>query len=97
MDYQRAHLYISGRVQGVFYRASFKEQADKYQITGWVQNLPDGRVEALIEGPAPDIHHMVQWAHQGPHLSTVTDVTVEYEPYQGKFTGFRITSYNKQL
>ena len=86
----RVHLYISGRVQGVFFRARTREEAKKRGLTGWVRNLYDGRVEAVLEGDAEDIQSMIGWCRQGPPHALVTDVSVEGETYQGEFSDFTV-------
>ncbi len=80
------HVFITGTVQGVGYRYSTVQEAQKLGIRGWVRNRLDGRVEAVFEGREPLIEQMLQWCHQGPSSAKVTDVTVEtLEPqfYQG--------------
>lgn len=88
---KRIRIVISGRVQGVFFRAETRKQADKYGIKGWVRNRRDGRVEALLEGEAFDIDRMVAWCRQGPPLSHVTDVELFEEPYTAEHDQFTIT------
>lgn len=87
---RRVRVYISGRVQGVFFRAYTKEEADRLGLKGWVRNLPDGRVEAVFEGPASAIEEMIRWCHRGSPASKVTSVEVEEEPYTGEFKDFSI-------
>ncbi|MGB3495104.1 MAG: acylphosphatase, partial [Elainellaceae cyanobacterium] len=65
-DLVSAHVYISGRVQGVGYRASTTDAAALLKISGWVRNLQDGRVEALFEGSADHVEEMIRWCHKGP-------------------------------
>ena len=80
------HVLISGKVQGVGYRYSTVQEAQKLGIRGWVRNLLDGRVEAIFEGTEPLIEQMLQWCHEGPGSAKVMDVTIEtVEPqlYQG--------------
>ncbi|MFC7210253.1 acylphosphatase [Natronoarchaeum sp. GCM10025321] len=89
MTRTRAHVFVSGRVQGVFYRATTKETAESNAVDGWVRNLDDGRVEAVFEGPEEAIEEMVEWCHTGSPAATVEDVDVEYEEPQGE-DGFRI-------
>jgi acylphosphatase len=86
----RAHVYISGRVQGVFFRDSLREEATRRGVSGWVRNLPDGRVEAVLEGERPAVEAVIAWCHQGPPLARVTRVEVHWEPYSGQFRGFAI-------
>ena len=85
----RAHVCISGRVQGVFYRATTREEARDRGIEGWVQNLSDGRVEAVFEGPEPVVESMIEWCHEGSPAANVTDVDVTWEEPIG-VDGFEI-------
>ena len=89
MTRTRVHVFVSGRVQGVFYRATTKETAESNGVDGWVRNLDDGRVEAVFEGPEEAVEEMVEWCHTGSPAATVEDVEVEYEDPQGA-DGFRI-------
>jgi acylphosphatase len=75
-----AHVFIAGRVQGVAYRASTWEVASRLGLSGWVRNLPDGRVEAVFEGTETIVQEMIRWCHQGPPSAVVKEVLVEYEP-----------------
>lgn len=85
-----AHVFISGRVQGVGYRASTTDAAALIKINGWVRNLRDGRVEALFEGSADQVEEMIRWCHKGPPAAVVKDVHVEYvKPTKAK--GFQVT------
>lgn len=72
----RVRLVVSGRVQGVAYRANARRQAMNLSLTGWVKNLPDGRVEALAEGPAARVDAFLAWCKDGPPASRVTGVDV---------------------
>ncbi len=74
--------YISGVVQGVFYRQNTKEQADARHLTGWVKNLNDGRVEALIFGEEEQVLSMLEWLAIGPKRAIVTSLEVCAEPYE---------------
>lgn len=85
----RVHVYISGRVQGVAYRACTWEVADRLGLNGWVRNLPDGRVEAVFEGEAAIVEEMVRWCHQGPPAAIVKTVDVKQEPPEN-LQGFQI-------
>jgi acylphosphatase len=85
-----AHVYISGYVQGVAYRYSAIRMAKRLGLTGWVRNLPDGRVEALIEGEETHVRQMVAWCQEGPPSAVVSKVTEEYQPYTGKFRSFDV-------
>lgn len=86
----RVHLFISGRVQGVFFRAHTREEATNRGLTGWVKNLPDRRVEAVFEGEDEAVQSMVSWCRSGPPHAVVTDVSVEAESYRGEYTGFTV-------
>jgi len=79
----RAHVYISGKVQGVGYRLSTQSEAVKLGIKGWVRNVPDGRVEAVFEGEQQAVDQIIQWCHQGPRAAVVKEVQVEYETPEG--------------
>ncbi len=92
MSKKRAHLFVKGRVQGVFFRACTQEEAQKRMLTGWVKNLHDGRVEALFEGEEKDVQSMIDWCHRGPSHAVVTDVSVELEEYEGEYSDFSVTT-----
>lgn len=81
------HLRISGRVQGVWFRESMRQEAQKCGATGWVRNLADGRVEAMICGEAEVLGKMLEWTRRGPPLAKVTGVEAESIPDQ-TFAGF---------
>ncbi len=87
---QRVHLFITGRVQGVFFRARTKEAADQLRLFGWVRNLRDGRVEAVFEGSSDSIERMIEWCKEGPPFSSVSCVDVNEEPFVGDFSSFTI-------
>ncbi|WP_135364212.1 acylphosphatase [Halosimplex halophilum] len=88
-DRTRAHVYVSGRVQGVFYRATTRDEARERGVDGWVRNLDDGRVEAVFEGPEPAVEAMVEWCHEGSDRARVEDVEAEYGEPEG-LDGFEI-------
>ncbi|WP_392534121.1 acylphosphatase [Nostoc sp. C117] len=79
----RAHVFISGRVQGVGYRYSTVDTASQLGLTGWVRNLPDSRVEAVFEGAREVVDEMVRWCHSGPPAAVVQEVLVQYEEPEG--------------
>ncbi|MEW6082513.1 MAG: acylphosphatase [Bacillota bacterium] len=85
-----ARVLISGRVQGVFFRASAREEAQRLSLSGWVRNLPDGRVEALLAGPQDKVNAMIAWCHQGPPSANVTGVEVSWEEAPPGLKGFRV-------
>jgi acylphosphatase len=84
----RAHIIISGRVQGVFYRAYTKQHADRLGVKGWVKNLPEGEVEAVFEGEESAVKELVDYSKHGPTRAVVTRIDVAYEPFKGEFKGF---------
>jgi acylphosphatase len=84
------HVIISGRVQGVFFRAETERKASSLNLTGWVRNMPDRHVEAVFEGEEKAVDQMITWCHSGPPLARVDHVIVEDAPYTGKFQSFRV-------
>ncbi|MEM3521916.1 MAG: acylphosphatase [Candidatus Bathyarchaeia archaeon] len=86
----RAHVYVSGRVQGVFFRLETKEKADDYGIKGWVRNLPDGRVEAVFEGEKEKVDKIIEFCRHGPPDAMVKNVEIIWEEWKGEFKDFRI-------
>jgi acylphosphatase len=89
-DKARVRVLIEGRVQGVFFRASTRDEARARGLAGWTRNLPDGRVEALFEGDKRVVENMLTWCHKGPPYAYVDRVEVEWQPYQGDLADFRI-------
>lgn len=87
----RVHLKISGRVQGVWFRASARDQARSLGLTGWVRNLSDGRVEAVAEGEEKTVESFVAWCRKGPHGARVEGVDVTRGEATGEFRNFSIT------
>jgi len=90
MEERRAHVWIRGRVQGVFFRHYTQEEALRRGLRGWVRNLPDGRVEAVFQGKEEDIEGMILWCHRGPPLAFVRDVEVSWEEPDPDLKGFRV-------
>lgn len=76
MEIITRHLRISGKVQGVGYRAGVEQQAAKLRLTGWVRNRLDGSVEAIIQGPVAQVEAMIKWCHKGTFLARVREVLV---------------------
>jgi acylphosphatase len=91
MKKRRAHVWVTGRVQGVFFRAYTRDAAELIGVAGWVKNLPDRRVEAIIEGDADRVQLMVEWFNEGSPMSRIDWVEVGEEEYTGEFDGFAIT------
>ena len=85
---KRVHMFVSGLVQGVFYRASTEAEAKRLGLTGLVRNLPDGRVEAVAEGPEEALADLCQWAEEGPRDARVERVERQWGPATGEFAGF---------
>jgi acylphosphatase len=90
----RAHVFIRGKVQGVYFRQNTKQVATKHRVTGWVCNLLDGRVEAVFEGDKIDVNKVIEWCNIGPPNSRVDDVDVRFEKYTGEFASFTINNNN---
>jgi acylphosphatase len=84
----RAHVFVSGRVQGIFFRHSTKRMAESLNLVGWVRNLPDGRVEAVFEGDAGNVKNMVGWCFKGPPHALVEDVRAVWDEPREGFGGF---------
>jgi len=91
MEKKQAHVWVSGRVQGVFYRHTTHEEAVRRGLTGWVRNLRDGRVEAVFQGERSHVEDMVQWCHRGPSGAWVKDVQLVWEEPDPAVGGFRVT------
>ena len=87
----RAHAVISGRVQGVFFRAETQHAAEGFGVLGWVRNKRDGTVEAVFEGRQQDVDAMLNWCRQGPRMSRVDEVKVKWQAYTGEFRSFDIS------
>jgi acylphosphatase len=86
----KAHVLISGQVQGVFFRDATRKKAEDLRITGWVRNLPDGRVEVLFEGEKEAIDKIIEWTKKGPDSARVEDIKVKWEEYKDEFSSFAI-------
>ncbi len=86
----RAHIFVSGQVQGVFFRDHTQRWASSLRLTGWVRNLRDGRVEAVAEGDKEKIEALIKRLEDGPPMADVEDLEVNWEEYKGEFNDFRI-------
>lgn len=84
------HVYIKGRVQGVFFRAATQTEAEDLNLTGWVRNMPDGRVEAVFQGEDKNVNRILKWCHSGPPAARVEDVLVSEEPCRNELNDFTI-------
>jgi len=90
MVQKRVHIFVNGRVQGVFFRQATKVIAIKNNVTGWVRNLDDGRVEILIEGDDKCVDSVIEWCNIGPANSRVDDIQINNEEYSGKLENFEV-------
>lgn len=86
----RAHVFVSGMVQGVFFRVDTRSEATKRNVTGWVRNTSDGKVEAIFEGEKRDVEQLIDFCRRGPPSAHVTKIDVQFEEYTGKFKDFKI-------
>jgi acylphosphatase len=86
----RAHVHVSGRVQGVFFRSSVAELAESLHVTGWIRNLYDGRVESVIEGEKDDLERVVEFCRRGPPGAHVHNLDLKWEEWSGEFSDFRV-------
>ena len=87
---KRAHIWISGKVQGVWFRAHTKEKADELKIKGMVRNASDGKVEAIFEGPDQKVDDMITWCHTGSPQARVKHVDIQWEDFKNEFDAFTI-------
>ena len=87
----RAHVFVGGKVQGVYFRKNTMETAKKNRVTGWVRNLHDGRVEAVLEGDDVSVDKVVNWCRRGPPKAQVQDFELDFEGYTGEFSDFEIS------
>lgn len=87
----RVNVIVSGRVQGVSYRASCQREAEALKLTGWVRNLPNGAVEFEAEGDEESINSLIRWAKKGPALARVTQIEVSHIALRHDGPGFHIT------
>ena len=90
MENQRVHIFISGKVQGVFFRQALKVIAKKNNVVGWVRNLPDKRVEAMLEGDNKSVNLVVEWAKIGPANSHVDNIEINNEEFKNEFSTFEV-------
>ena len=90
MPKQRIRIFVKGKVQGVFFRQALKVMAKKNNVSGWVKNLKDGRVEAVLEGDEEKVSRLVEWSHGGPANARVEDVEIRNERFTGEFSKFDV-------
>jgi acylphosphatase len=86
----RAHVFVSGRVQGVFFRSEMMYEAKKHDVKGWVRNLPDDRVEAVFEGEEKSIEQLVEFCKHGPFGAIVMNVKITWGAYSDEYENFEI-------
>jgi len=90
MALKQVQLTVTGRVQGVFFRASTQREAQRLGLTGWVKNRSDGAVEMCVEGEERALEKMVAWAHHGPTGARVDEVETDWRAHEGGFEDFTI-------
>ena len=90
MPQKRVHIFVKGKVQGVYFRQGMKDIAEKNNVTGWVRNLQDKRVEAILEGKEDDVNSVIEWSHTGPSNAMVDVVEIINENYMEEFSKFEI-------
>jgi acylphosphatase len=86
----RAHVFVNGRVQGVFFRSQTQRRAESLDVKGWVRNLSDGRLEAVFEGEEEAVNAMIKFCEHGPRGAYVTKVDVKWEEHAAEFRDFKI-------
>jgi len=86
----KAHILVSGIVQGVFFRAETQRKARQLGLTGWVKNLDDSRVEAVFEGEKNKVEQMIEWAKKGPSGAFVAHLELKWEKSQDEFNSFEV-------
>ena len=86
----RAHIFVTGKVQGVFFRVSTRSEAIKLNVDGWVRNVSDGRVEALFEGKRENVEQLIEFCRVGPRAANVLRTDVRWGKFVGEFNGFAV-------
>ncbi|MEK6590510.1 MAG: acylphosphatase [Nitrospinota bacterium] len=90
MNNARVHIIVSGSVQGVYFRANTRRQAQAFGLNGWVRNKSEGTVEIVAEGEKAKIEKLITWCHRGPPGAIVKDVVVKWEEFTGDFKDFNV-------
>ena len=85
-----AHVFITGMVQGVFFRSKTRNEAKNHGVTGWVRNLSDGRVEVVFEGSKDNVNKLIDFVGKGPSGAKVLDLNVKWQNYSGEFKDFEV-------
>ena len=88
---ERVEVVVRGRVQGVYFRASTRDEARRLGVTGWVRNEPDGSVRLVAEGPRAALEALERWCHDGPSGARVDEVTATWSAAEGRFHDFAVT------
>jgi len=86
----RCHVFVSGRVRGVFFRQNTLKKAKSLGLKGWVKNTKDGKVEAVFEGEKEKIEKILEWMRKGPPFARVDGLEIEWEDFKGEFENFEI-------
>jgi acylphosphatase len=86
----RAHVIVSGKVQGVFFRAKTQQEAFRLGVRGWVRNRPEGTVEAIFEGDSQIVEKAIEWCWKGSPMARVANVEVQMQDYSGEFGDFSV-------
>ncbi len=87
---KRVHVFISGKVQGVFFRSNIKERANKLNLKGFVKNLPNEKVEAVFEGKEENINEILKFCKKGPSGAKIKDIKIKEEKVSNKFNSFEV-------
>jgi len=90
---KRVHIVAGGVVQGICFRYYAQRTAEELGVTGWVRNIPDGRIEAVVEGREKNVDAMVDWFRHGPPGALVEEFSVQELPYQAEFQDFRVRAW----
>jgi len=90
IEYHRVHIFISGKVQGVYFRQNTAHKAQELNIVGWIRNLRDGRVEAVFEGERVNMDKLLNWCNNGPKNAVVEDIQIIDEEFRNEYSNFQI-------
>ncbi len=90
IEFHRVHIFISGKVQGVYFRQNTTYKAEELNIMGWIRNLRDGRVEAVFEGKRENIDKLLDWCNNGPKNAIVKDMQIIDEDFKNEYSNFKI-------
>jgi acylphosphatase len=86
----RAHIFVFGKVQGVFFRENTRKKAAEFKLSGFVKNLPNGKVEAVFEGEQEKIEKIIQWIKKGPEVAQIENIEIDWQDYKEEFKNFEI-------